>query len=226
MTPPLACWSSHRPSALFHPPQQGIGLGQLCDCPRWVHALRLCELQRQAQRCQRRRQPCAGGGAEDWGCFELHWCRKRESLPLPLFPCTHPIASPRNRAGDGTNDNFSWNCGVEGETNDPGVTALRARQMRNFHLALMLSQGTPMILAGGFRGSSHSGRLHGRQGALLSSCQGAWLRGPARMPALRCVDGLLPGCRRMTAGVDARLQATSTGRRGTATTTTTATTRR
>ncbi|KAL6778753.1 ISA3 [Auxenochlorella protothecoides x Auxenochlorella symbiontica] len=49
---------------------------------------------------------------------------------------------------DGTNDNFSWNCGVEGETSDPGVLALRARQMRNLHLALMLSQGTPMILAG------------------------------------------------------------------------------
>uniref|UniRef100_A0A0D6R0S4 isoamylase n=1 Tax=Araucaria cunninghamii TaxID=56994 RepID=A0A0D6R0S4_ARACU len=49
---------------------------------------------------------------------------------------------------DGTNDNFSWNCGFEGETRDPGVNALRARQMKNFHLALMVSQGTPMILMG------------------------------------------------------------------------------
>jgi len=49
---------------------------------------------------------------------------------------------------DGTNDNFSWNCGVEGATTDPTVLALRARQMRNMHLALMLSQGTPMILSG------------------------------------------------------------------------------
>ena len=35
---------------------------------------------------------------------------------------------------DGANDNESWNCGAEGETNDAGVNALRARQMRNFHL--------------------------------------------------------------------------------------------
>lgn len=47
-----------------------------------------------------------------------------------------------------SNDNFSWNCGAEGHTDDQGVLALRARQMKNLHLALMLSQGTPMVLAG------------------------------------------------------------------------------
>lgn len=47
-----------------------------------------------------------------------------------------------------SNDNFSWNCGVEGHTDDQGVLGLRARQMKNLHLALMLSQGTPMVLAG------------------------------------------------------------------------------
>ncbi len=49
---------------------------------------------------------------------------------------------------DGSNDNFSWNCGVEGETDDEHVRALRQRQMRNMHMALMLSQGTPMVLMG------------------------------------------------------------------------------
>jgi isoamylase len=50
---------------------------------------------------------------------------------------------------DGTNDNFSWNCGAEGRgAGGEGVAALRGRQMRNLHLALMLSQGTPMLLAG------------------------------------------------------------------------------
>ena len=49
---------------------------------------------------------------------------------------------------DGSNDNFSWNCGVEGETDDEHVKALRQRQMRNMHMALMLSQGTPMVLMG------------------------------------------------------------------------------
>ena len=49
---------------------------------------------------------------------------------------------------DGSNDNFSWNCGVEGETADEKVNALRQSQMRNMHMALMLSQGTPMLLMG------------------------------------------------------------------------------
>ncbi|KAA8538124.1 hypothetical protein F0562_027732 [Nyssa sinensis] len=49
---------------------------------------------------------------------------------------------------DGTNDNFSWNCGYEGETADVNIKALRSRQMKNFHLALMISQGTPMMLMG------------------------------------------------------------------------------
>ncbi|KAJ7542657.1 hypothetical protein O6H91_09G005600 [Diphasiastrum complanatum] len=49
---------------------------------------------------------------------------------------------------DGSNDNFSWNCGFEGETNDFSINALRQRQMKNFLLALMLSQGTPMVLMG------------------------------------------------------------------------------
>jgi isoamylase len=49
---------------------------------------------------------------------------------------------------DGTDDNRSWNCGVEGETDDPAVNALRDRQTRNFMATLLLSQGTPMLLAG------------------------------------------------------------------------------
>ena len=49
---------------------------------------------------------------------------------------------------DGANDNWSWNCGVEGETNDPGVRALRERQQRNFMATLLLSQGAPMICGG------------------------------------------------------------------------------
>jgi isoamylase len=49
---------------------------------------------------------------------------------------------------DGTDDNRSWNCGVEGETDDPSVLELRARQRRNFLTTLLLSQGTPMLLGG------------------------------------------------------------------------------
>ena len=46
---------------------------------------------------------------------------------------------------DGESHNRSWNCGVEGPTDDPDVLALRARQRRNFLATLMLSQGVPMI---------------------------------------------------------------------------------
>jgi len=49
---------------------------------------------------------------------------------------------------DGTDDNRSWNCGVEGETDDPAILALRARQQRNHLTTLLLSQGTPMLLGG------------------------------------------------------------------------------
>src|SRR2546430_13589346 len=49
---------------------------------------------------------------------------------------------------DGTDDNRSWNCGVEGPTDDPEVSALRERQMRNFLVTLLCSQGVPMLLGG------------------------------------------------------------------------------
>jgi isoamylase len=49
---------------------------------------------------------------------------------------------------DGHDDNRSWNCGVEGPSDDPGVRGLRAQQKRNFVATLLLSQGVPMLLAG------------------------------------------------------------------------------
>ncbi|KAL5190434.1 Isoamylase 3, chloroplastic [Glycine soja] len=58
---------------------------------------------------------------------------------------------------DGSNDNFSWNCGFEGETDDASIRALRSRQMKNFHLALMISQGTPMMLMGDEYGHTRYG---------------------------------------------------------------------
>lgn len=49
---------------------------------------------------------------------------------------------------DGSDANFSWNCGVEGPTDDPDVLALRARQARNLMATLLISQGVPMLLGG------------------------------------------------------------------------------
>jgi isoamylase len=49
---------------------------------------------------------------------------------------------------DGSSDNASWNCGVEGPTDDPAITGLRERQKRNMLSTMMLSQGVPMLCGG------------------------------------------------------------------------------
>jgi len=49
---------------------------------------------------------------------------------------------------DGANDNRSWNCGIEGPTNDPSIETLRNRQVKNLFTMTMLSLGLPMILMG------------------------------------------------------------------------------
>ena len=62
---------------------------------------------------------------------------------------------------DGESHNRSWNCGVEGETDDPAVLALRARQQRNFLATLMLSQGVPMMSHGDELGRTQGGNNNG-----------------------------------------------------------------
>ncbi len=58
---------------------------------------------------------------------------------------------------DGSSNNNSWNCGVEGPTDDPDIVALRKRQIRNVLATLLLSQGTPMVLAGDEFGRTQGG---------------------------------------------------------------------
>lgn len=58
---------------------------------------------------------------------------------------------------DGSDNNDNWNCGSEGPTHDPQISALRERQMRNFLLALFLSQGIPMLLMGDEQGHTRLG---------------------------------------------------------------------
>jgi isoamylase len=74
--------------------------------------------------------------------------------------------SKRNEANlennqDGTNDNRSWNCGSgpadDGPSADPGITALRRRQQRNFLATLLISRGVPMLLAGDERNRTQQG---------------------------------------------------------------------
>jgi isoamylase len=63
----------------------------------------------------------------------------------------------REHNRDGADDNQSWNCGVEGETDDPEINTLRERQKRNLLATLLLSQGVPMICAGDELGKTQGG---------------------------------------------------------------------
>ena len=58
---------------------------------------------------------------------------------------------------DGNDNNHSWNCGVEGETDDSEINALRARQKRNLLATLLFSQGVPMLVAGDEMGRTQQG---------------------------------------------------------------------
>jgi glycogen operon protein len=71
---------------------------------------------------------------------------------------------------DGTDDNRSWNCGVEGETDDPDVVELRWRQQRNFLATLLLSQGVPMVLGGDELGRTQ----HGNNNAWCQDNEISW----------------------------------------------------
>ncbi|HEU4521236.1 MAG TPA: glycogen debranching protein GlgX, partial [Thermoanaerobaculia bacterium] len=68
----------------------------------------------------------------------------------------HNEANGENNA-DGADDNRSWNSGAEGETDDPNINALRARQQRNFITTLFTSQGVPMLLGGDEIGRTQRG---------------------------------------------------------------------
>jgi glycogen operon protein len=58
---------------------------------------------------------------------------------------------------DGSNDNYSWNCGVEGDTDDPAVLSLRNQLKKNYACYLLFASGTPMILGGDEFGRSQRG---------------------------------------------------------------------
>ena len=75
---------------------------------------------------------------------------------------------------DGESYNRSWNCGTEGETDDPGVRALRRRQMRNFIATLMLSQGVPMLS----HGDEFARTQGGNNNAYCQDNEVSWVRWP------------------------------------------------
>lgn len=71
---------------------------------------------------------------------------------------------------DGAHDNLSWSCGIEGETSDPEILALRARQKRNFLATLLLSQGVPMLCGGDELGRTQ----HGNNNAYCQDDETSW----------------------------------------------------
>jgi glycogen operon protein len=72
---------------------------------------------------------------------------------------------------DGESHNRSWNCGVEGPTGDPAISALRLRQMRNFLATLFFSQGVPMLLYGDELGRTQ----HGNNNAYCQDNEFSWV---------------------------------------------------
>ncbi len=75
---------------------------------------------------------------------------------LTSYNAKHNEANGEGNA-DGTDDNRSWNCGVEGPTDDPAVLSLRERQRRNLLATLLLSAGVPMLLGGDEIGRTQQG---------------------------------------------------------------------
>jgi isoamylase len=75
---------------------------------------------------------------------------------LVSYDTKHNEANGQDNA-DGTDDNRSWNCGVEGETDDPEIVSLRARQARAVLATLLVSRGVPMLLGGDELGRTQGG---------------------------------------------------------------------
>jgi glycogen operon protein len=99
----------------------------------------------------------AQGGRRPWASINFVTCHDGFTLrDLVSYDRKH---NERNGEGnkDGTNDNLSWNCGVEGPTEDAKVVELRNRQRRNLMATLLLSQGVPMLLGGDELGHTQNG---------------------------------------------------------------------
>ena len=89
---------------------------------------------------------------------------------------------------DGADNNYSWNCGVEGDTDDPEILSLRARQQRNFMTLLLFSQGAPML--------HHGDEIHhAKRGNNNTYCQDnelSWLNWTLDNPAESLLDFTSP----------------------------------
>jgi len=98
-----------------------------------------------------------GDGRRPWASINFVTCHDGFTLrDLVSYDTKHNAANGEGNR-DGSPDNRSWNCGTEGETDDPEILALRARQRRNLMATLLISQGCPMILSGDEMGRTQKG---------------------------------------------------------------------
>ena len=99
----------------------------------------------------------AGSGRRPWA--SINFITAHDGFTLrDLVSYNHKHNDANGEGGaDGTDDNRSWNCGAEGETRDRAVRLLRGQQARNLLATLVLSTGTPMLLAGDERWRTQGG---------------------------------------------------------------------
>ncbi|MDS4010102.1 MAG: glycogen debranching protein GlgX [Defluviicoccus sp.] len=88
---------------------------------------------------------------------------------------------------DGTDNNLSWNCGTEGPTSDAAILALRARQKRNLLATLILSMGTPMLVAG----DEFSRTQQGNNNAYCQDNEISWVNWDDRQPEDRALTAFV-----------------------------------
>ena len=110
---------------------------------------------------------------------------------LTAYAGKHNEANGENNR-DGTSENLSWNCGLEGPTDDPAVLAARHRDVRALLATLMLSRGTPMLTAGDEFGRTQ----RGNNNAYAQDNVTAWLDWAAADEALIGLTGQLARLRR------------------------------
>jgi glycogen operon protein len=97
------------------------------------------------------------GGRRPWSSINFITAHDGFTLnDLVSYDRKHNDANGENNR-DGTDNNLSWNCGVEGVSNDPKIRALREQQKRNLLVTLLLAQGTPMLTAGDEFGRTQNG---------------------------------------------------------------------
>jgi isoamylase len=120
---------------------------------------------------------CASGdmfdhqGRRPWSCVNFITAHDGFTLAdLVAYNDKHNEANGEDN-NDGHSHNRSWNCGAEGPTDDQEINALRERQMRNLLATLLLSQGTPMLLAG----DEFARTQHGNNNAYCQDNEISWI---------------------------------------------------